>query len=225
MKTKLLFLFLITGSLLSAQFTVGQDSAYVLVDTNEPEAVVYNTHQTSNPVVTLKWEVLSVSVSNGWENDFFICDAIQCWDSTTNTNEYDLPDNKAYPLDCHFLNNNNVGEGNAKIRIWEVGDSANTVQTVTYQAKVEEAVGIRTLNSMNMAIYPNPTTNFIKIENVDSREILKIEIFNIIGRKVKELSHPGKNESINVANLENGVYILRLTDKHHNNYSQNFTKN
>jgi len=225
MKRHILLIFTLIASIASAQFTVNQDSVYVLYEDSEPDLALYNSHQTLNPTITVKWEVVSVSVSNGWENDFFVCDAIQCWDSTTNSNQYDLIDNKNYPLDCHFLNNGNIGEGNAKIRIWEVGDSINSVKIVVYQVKVEEAVGIRAAKSNSLAIYPNPATNYLKFENIDNREIMKIEIFSIIGRKVKEIINPSNNESINVSNLDNGVYIIRLTDKKQNNYSQNFTKN
>ena len=225
MKKQLLFFFLFFTCASHAQFTVNQDSVYNLFDTDEADIAVYNSHKTSNPVITMKWEIVSVEVSSGWENDFFFCDAVQCWDSTTNSNVYDLLDNKDYPLDCHFLNNGNVGEGNAKIRIWEVGDSSNTVRTVVYHAKVEQSVRIRSLDAVNLEFYPNPATNNINIENIELHEIIKIELFNIIGRKVSEINHPSDWVNINISNLENGAYIIRLTDKSSNNYSQNFIKN
>jgi len=224
MKTILLLVLSLFTFSTFAQFSIDTDSVYVLYDTNEPEITAYNVHSTTNPTVTLRWEVVSVDVPSTWENDFFICDAVQCWDSTVNTNTYDLPDNKDYPLDCHFLNNGAIGEGKAKIRIWEVGDSANTVQTVTYLAKVEEAVGIKSVSKINVSVFPNPASNTIQVRNIDKQRITKLEIYSIIGRKVKEQISLNNNENLNISGLESGVYILVLTDSSGKKYSLNFTK-
>ncbi len=225
MKTKLLLSFLLFFVAANAQFTVGQDSVYALFDTDESEIAVFNTQRTMTPVITMKWEVLSITAPNDWEHDFFICDAVQCWDSTYNSNEYTLDDNKDKPLDCHFINNGNIGVGIAKIRIWEVGDSLNSVKTITYTAEVEQATGIRNNTNLDLSIHPNPTSNYIQIENIDYAEISKVEIFNIIGKKVKDLKFPLTSKSINVYDLDKGIYIIRITDKKLNSYTQNFSKN
>jgi len=224
MKTKLLLSCLLFFVASNAQFTVGQDSIYEVFDTDESDVAIYNTQNTANPVITMKWEIVSISAPSTWEQDFFICDAIQCWDSTYNSNEYDLVDNKDKPLDCHFLNNGNIGVGIAKIRIWQVGDSVNTAKIVTYTAEVEQATGIRNNTSLDLSIHPNPASNFITINNIDFAEIANIEIFNIIGKKVLSFNNDITSEVINISDLDNGIYIIRITDQNFNTYTQNFSK-
>lgn len=61
----------------------------------------------------------------------------------------------------------------------------------------------------SLKIYPNPTSDFINIQNVENTKYTKSEIFSMEGRLVyqtKEII----NHQINVSNLPKGSYILRL---------------
>lgn len=205
-----------------SQFTVVADSVYAEADTNEEDVVVHNFHVTSTPTTTVKWRLLSVNVPAGWENDAFICDAISCYDSTTNSNEYDLVDNKQKSLDVHFLNNQLVGEGTVKLLIWDVNDSLNTVTTVTYVAKVDVPAAINDISDINVSIFPNPVTKFININNVDVSLISKLEIYNVIGKKIFQNENISENNRIDFNNFDKGVYILKLLDANNKNY---YTKN
>ena len=225
MKKILLIAFLFNAILASAQFTVANDSVYEEHNPSEQDIVAHNTHSTTNPVLTMNWKVYSLNVPTGWENDMFVCDAIQCWDSTTNTNQYTLDDNKKYPLDVHLLNNGLVGTGNAKILVWEEGDSLNSVKIVSYTIHVAEGVSINKVEDISVSTYPNPVVNTLNIKNINSTLISKIEIYNIIGKKVYSLDNPKENETVDMRDFNKGIYILKITDKNQINYSQNILKN
>ena len=54
--------------------------------------------------------------------------------------------------------------------------------------------------------YPNPVTNIIRINT--SLEINKVAIFSVLGKKVKEVKH--QLYSINIEDLSNGLYLMRI---------------
>lgn len=55
-------------------------------------------------------------------------------------------------------------------------------------------------------IYPNPAKDILRIEN--RINITAIEFFNVSGKKIKEITNP--NSNINIENLTNGVYFLKV---------------
>lgn len=55
-----------------------------------------------------------------------------------------------------------------------------------------------------LKVYPNPTVSML---NVDSNtSILKLEVYNLLGKKVLE----SKSDAVNVSNLSQGMYILKV---------------
>jgi hypothetical protein len=68
------------------------------------------------------------------------------------------------------------------------------------------------LLSDNFIIYPNPIKSILKIENTSSSEISSIEIFNMLGKKVK--SKETNFNVINISKFSKGIYFLKIkTDK------------
>ena len=60
--------------------------------------------------------------------------------------------------------------------------------------------------SDEVKLYPNPTKDIIKIEGI---EVAEVQVFNAFGQMVKTIQ--GTNE-INVSDLPQGVYLLRIAD-------------
>lgn len=60
-------------------------------------------------------------------------------------------------------------------------------------------------NNMIVRLYPNPANTMIAIEAIG---IQRVELFNLLGQSV--LTQEGNVEKINVENLENGFYFVRL---------------
>lgn len=64
------------------------------------------------------------------------------------------------------------------------------------------------VNTMETAIYPNPSSNLI---NIESEENLKsIEIWSLDGKSVFQTNCSGKDITINVANIAAGMYTVQL---------------
>lgn len=61
--------------------------------------------------------------------------------------------------------------------------------------------------SNKFKLYPNPTTNFIKISGLENTE--EYTILNTLGQEVKKGS-VSKNEKVYIENLTNGLYFLKF---------------
>ncbi|MDO5980438.1 T9SS type A sorting domain-containing protein [Flavivirga spongiicola] len=82
----------------------------------------------------------------------------------------------------------------------------DTAQAVSIWAK-ESILGLDSFNKINVELYPNPTSERIKISGLKNTE--NYNIYNILGLKVKEGNISNKQE-INIQNLKRGLYFIQL---------------
>ena len=62
-------------------------------------------------------------------------------------------------------------------------------------------------NQLDISIYPNPTSDIVYVEGNYTQ--LKVIIYNVLG---KEILNKSITNSIDISHLDNGVYILQLSD-------------
>ena len=67
--------------------------------------------------------------------------------------------------------------------------------------------GVDDQNQLDISIYPNPTSDMVYIEGNYTQ--LKVIIYNVLG---KEILNKSITNSIDISHLDNGVYILQLSD-------------
>jgi len=79
------------------------------------------------------------------------------------------------------------------------------------------SLGLDEHNHLDISIYPNPTTDYLFIDNSTSNNIF---VYNIIG---KELIKESGNR-INVSSLSKGVYFIKVSDGV-NSSTKKFIKN
>ena len=60
-----------------------------------------------------------------------------------------------------------------------------------------------------ISIYPNPTSDFITIENNNSEQFLSIELLDYAGKRIKSIDQ--KTTSVDLSDLTPGVYLLQIT--------------
>ncbi len=65
------------------------------------------------------------------------------------------------------------------------------------------------LETFKFKMYPNPTSNLLKIETALTNS--RVEVIDMLGRTLLQQNW-NRNGSINVNNLKSGVYILRILD-------------
>jgi len=66
-----------------------------------------------------------------------------------------------------------------------------------------------TYNDKRITLYPNPATDFLKIENTQGAVI---EIINITGQIIQNLRTNEKNTYINISTFSKGLYFLKITN-------------
>ncbi len=70
----------------------------------------------------------------------------------------------------------------------------------------EEAV--EEINADNVNIYPNPTNGVFNIENVRGADV---EVFNLVGQRVFSAIEVEENISVDLSNLSEGTYVVRIS--------------
>ena len=84
------------------------------------------------------------------------------------------------------------------------GDTANL-----FYIKTQYALGVVEKNIYrDFILYPNPVTNTLNIQNLDTKTIEKVSIYNLIGQLVKTTE--GSQKAIDVSDLSNGTYLVKV---------------
>jgi len=111
-------------------------------------------------------------------------------------------------------------EGNIdEVRIYET-DLSNASILSLYNTGTFVSSIYNVANDIKVGMYPNPANTTLNIKT--SEQIVKAEVYNVLGSLV--LQQTGAIESINVAELTQGVYVLRLTADNGKQASKKFTK-
>ncbi|MDN3491354.1 T9SS type A sorting domain-containing protein [Winogradskyella bathintestinalis] len=78
-----------------------------------------------------------------------------------------------------------------------------------YVSDIAAPLSTNQFNTNSFSIYPNPTnTGSVSISSTNS-EVIKVQVFDILGKQVKNQTLT--NNSLNVASLKSGVYIVKIT--------------
>ncbi|MCB0538182.1 MAG: DUF4465 domain-containing protein [Bacteroidetes bacterium] len=110
------------------------------------------------------------------------------------------------------LSSSDVGQFGINTPTYFCADNIKTTNNIT---------SIASLNTINANIYPNPTTDFIKIETPNLSG--NLNIVNMLGNQVYATKHQ-EFSRINVESLAKGTYFISITDKENNSYSSSFIK-
>lgn len=99
-----------------------------------------------------------------------------------------------------------------------VGEGANDIDpnlenntycmTISDQPNPDDTTGL-VENNINLNVYPNPACNVINVNTVAGAQI---SIYNIAGQEVMAIEATKATESINVSNLSEGVYVVRVVN-------------
>jgi hypothetical protein len=135
----------------------------------------------------------------------------------------DIEGNKTYtgvdPLGINCINNTLLVEGST----WDK-NLEYYLRTITLIQLPDVINNIKENIESNFILYPNPTTNEVKVtfENLDTQNV-KIELFDINGNLMKILSSQIEvqgqlTKSFNLNSLVNGTYFIKVESKD-NNYT------
>lgn len=75
------------------------------------------------------------------------------------------------------------------------------------------SVGIRNIPVKNLfSVYPNPATDevTIRLDNQSGNEKVEVEIFDTVGKLVKQESFSSQEVHLSIIDLEKGIYLLKI---------------
>jgi hypothetical protein len=163
--------------------------------------------------ITYKWERVSNTFPADW--DYSICDHNHCYiglPAKGEMNSISLADAEAGTngyFKVTMLETPTDGKGIITIYVYDSKDKARG-DTVTFTVR-KGVSGIETTVSADFKVYPNPTASEI---NVYTAAIANLQIVDLQGKEVmnSDFQTAGLHK-INVDNLPNGVYILKLNEQ------------
>jgi hypothetical protein len=132
-------------------------------------------------------------------------------------------DNDGIP---NYLDNDDDGDGVATFledynHDGNPGNDDTNTNGVADYLELNVALGVQpnamVTNAIN--IYPNPATDVLNVQNNSNDTIAAIEIYTINGAKVKEHKGSESITTISVADLQTGVYFVKVTT---NNGTSNY---
>ncbi len=150
-------------------------------------------------------------------------------DATNNNSNWtilDHPDlngnpNATFVFSHYWGLSGNAGDiGNTKLSAWYDGnnwaiyleDNTLTMNTgISFDIIVasQEILGNNDIAiESNLLMYPNPATNLTTITSL--QEISNLQIFNILGQEVQNISGKGKSMQLDISTLETGTYFVKI---------------
>ncbi|MBL4592657.1 MAG: T9SS type A sorting domain-containing protein [Flavobacteriales bacterium] len=112
-----------------------------------------------------------------------------------------------YTFEIYMTLDVNAGTGYAGGEAYQSGTSVDPLD-VDFEVDIALATGINEVNTSSTTVFPNPATNVLNITTDD--QIETVSIYSINGALVKT----GNQKTINVSNLDKGMYIITVqTDK------------
>lgn len=151
------------------------------------------------------WEITIVEMTEGWS--VAVCDVVQCYIPSVTTQPFDLPAGESGSMDVHVYPNGVDGTAIIQVEVYQTNDTTNTT-TGTYY--FNQVVGLTEKFSEAIKVYPNPTQDYISIDNSENL-VSAIELYNVSGKMVLRSNLNG-NDRISLQELSAGNYILKLVD-------------
>ncbi|OYU97261.1 MAG: hypothetical protein CFE21_02925 [Bacteroidetes bacterium B1(2017)] len=92
----------------------------------------------------------------------------------------------------------------------------------SYVQSLDPKTGLKQIGNSSLQIFPNPSSDFIKIKGIQDNGLLQYQILDQLGQQVQG-GFANLSEEINISNLPSGIYYFILTSSSASNIS-NFIK-
>lgn len=179
----------------------------------------YFTANQSSYSIELTWESASennidyYSIQRSLDSiNFFVVGNISAVGNSSSPVSYSLTDNSQFVDTTYYYRLKNTDFNGAYSYSDTIKILYNSSVTTVKELKV----------NLFSKIYPNPTTDeiTIQIETGARMQEPRIEVYDAVGKKVKEVSEIKENEvKISLVNVNKGIYFVKLKDKKGKEYS------
>lgn len=83
-------------------------------------------------------------------------------------------------------------------------------QVVTTRTSGFSVLSAPKFEQLDFEMYPNPAVNSVKIQLPSGASKAKVEVFNYSGQLIKKEEITARNNSVNIQNLAQGLYVLKV---------------
>ncbi len=169
------------------------------------------TNNSTDPADSMfTWTIIEYNLTAGWE--FSFCDNFDCYYNIGmgTTKSFKLKLGESGPLKGDFIFNN-IG-GNSQVKV-VVKSTSNTsiIDTFTMIGR-GWATGLNDIKkTADVTFYPNPAKEVITIKQ-QSNKATEVTIYNVLGSKVKTVVIGSGENTVNISDLQKGMYFIRYTE-------------
>lgn len=177
-------------------------------------------HNSSGGPLNLRWKKIIISKTTDWVIQ--VCDKNLCYSASVDSAEFDLVAGDTGRMEIHFFPHDVSGAASVQIIVYEIGNPSNSV-SAQYNCSSPTGINDKGL-SQNFYFGPNPAKNILTVQ-LPSNYRETIEIFNVLGLKVKAQKGDGGNSlKFDLSNIPSGIYLLRYKNENGVSITQNFVK-
>ena len=194
-----------------AQFTLGRLSYNLETYSEDFEIVlknqVYNSGQDS---ITTAWlRVVNDYPAARWTGSS-VCDNINCAAPSVSGREMlPIAPGDSSRLDVHFLTNGFTGDGSVDILLWDVSDSAGSVQTISFTVKNDPSFATSISDVLSEEDIDLSVVNGHVQLTATSDARLTVNVYDLLGNQVKSASCNGML-SLDVRDLPATMYFVQV---------------
>ena len=194
-----------------AQFTVERLSYDVETYSEDFEIVLKNQVFNSGPdSITMVWSrVVDNYPAARWTGSS-ICDNINCAVPSISSREMlPIAPGDSSRLDVHFLTNGFTGDGTVELLVWDVTDSAGSVQILSFTVKNDPSFATSVSNILNEEDVEISVVNGYVQLSATSDTRLTVNVYDLLGNQVKSTSCNGML-SLDVRDLPATMYFVQV---------------
>ena len=169
----------------------------------------------SDQEVQVKWTRTNVDMPAAWESQ--ICDKNNCYDTSVSSNinpggivnvPVVLAPGEESILDVHVSPRMTAGSGTLTVELATVDNPDEVIESAVFEVTVDGLSSISEVERRRLAVFPNPTTDYIKIAG-NPALIDRVAVYNLLGRQVRDFDVNVNNE-YRLDHLPDGMYLVSL---------------
>ncbi len=212
MKKLLLYFFIVCSfqAVVAQTFTIVPKLAKGQGPNNSFLIDAYATFTNTGSETNFEWKIIDLVAPIGWE--FGMCDPFNCVSSLSigSVGQFTLGVGKNGVFKGDYTPNGKSGLGTAKVIIYPKSNSA-LQDTLVFQMNAWITGMKENSQSKEFTYYPNPVKDHLFVKYI-TKDAMQIDIYNVLGTKVKSFVHSGFETDVNVTELQNGIYFIRFKD-------------
>lgn len=185
-----------------------------LEDWNADKELKAKITNVSGQWLSLKWKRVIINQPLGWQTQ--VCDDYSYYTPDISTNydskyklnsPIDLAPGASFEFSLHIFPTGIAGKGLYEIPFSLTKTPDKVIGTLVFSATIEDLTIAKETAKTNLRIFPNPAIDYFEV--TPSASIDQVELFNMIGRKVRSFD-ASTTYRFDISDLPAGIYFVSL---------------